>query len=105
KAHVLMNLSSILLNQSKNEEACSAVYESYLSYMEARHLISPVPLLTEMDMTLLLALTFSRLHHLGGGLKQYQEICDEILRLAPQYGVTEDQLYLTPPDIDGNSLD
>ena len=104
RAHVLMNLSSILLNQEKDQEACSAVCESYRSYMEARRLISPVPILTEMDMTHLLVLTFSRLHYVGSAQKKYKKICDEILTIAPQYGVTEDQLYFTPPDIDGNSL-
>ena len=105
QAQVLMNLSSVLLDQDKNEEACAATFEAYCCYMKACNLISPAPLLTEMDMPHLLTLTFSRLHHLGNGLEHYQRVCDEILKLAPEYGVAEEQLYFTAPNVDGNSLE
>ena len=105
QAQVLMNLSTVLLDQDKNEEACAAAYDAYRMYMEACKLIRPAPLMTEMDMPQLLILTFSRLTHLGEGLQHYKKVCDEILKLAPEYDVTEDQLYFTVPNVDGNNLE
>ncbi|WP_422449096.1 MULTISPECIES: CHAT domain-containing protein [unclassified Endozoicomonas] len=104
-AQVLLNLSSVLCDAARESEACDAVYRAFCSYMKACDLIHPMPLWTELEMPQLLGITFSRLYRLGKGQKHYEEVCDEILRLAPQYGISEEQLYMTAPNLDANNLE
>lgn len=94
-SEIYFNDSAVAFDSKDVDGGCERLKLSYSCFKEAVRISPPITALLGFSVKQHLCICYSRLDYFGEG--KYQSICDDIMRIAPDFGVSREEIIGTMP--------